>query len=268
VLVCAQLMAVLATALAAAGVLRRQGEHWVRPTEDLVRILAEVRAGRAPIEEVRAIGGGVAPLVPILVELLHDRRRQEQANATLQAEMRQRVASRTDALERSLATVKSQAQHDLLSGLFNRRALDEAFPRVIHQCRAAGADLHVLMIDMDRFKQVNDQLGHAAGDALIADVGDLIRSSIRQGDLAFRFGGDEFTILVPGGDRAAAQALADRLTRLGAQLGRTLRIQPQPGLSVGMTSLSANPSDATMADLLKAADATLYANKATRRRSA
>lgn len=268
VLVCLQMTAVLGTALAAAAMLRHQREEWVGPTEELVRILSDIRAGQAPIEEVRTVGGGVAPLVPILAELLHDRRRQERANAELQAEMKQRVARRTDALERSLASVKNQAHHDLLSGLFNRRALEDACPRVIDHCRAVGADLHVLMVDMDRFKQVNDQLGHAAGDALIADVGAMIRSAVRQGDLAFRFGGDEFTILLPGGDRAAAQALADRLTRLGTQLGQTLRIHPPPGLSVGMTSLSENPSDATMGDLMKAADASLYTRKADRRRSA
>jgi diguanylate cyclase (GGDEF)-like protein len=266
ILIYAQSAVTLATALAAAGLVVRQRRHWKVPARELERVVAEVRAGEAPIEEVRkTAAGGLAPLATTVADLLHEVRRREQAHAQLEWEMSRRVASRTGALERSLASVRSQAHHDSLSGLYNRRALDEMFPRLLEQCRADRTELYVLMIDMDRFKQVNDTLGHAAGDALISDVGDLIRSSVRHTDLAFRFGGDEFTILLPGADRAEAQGLADRLTRLGAQLGQSLRIRPAPGLSVGMTSLAVNPSDAAPADLMRAADAALYKNKSARR---
>lgn len=263
-LVCAGIAAVVTTVCA---IREKTGSrrHWDHPLEDLVKLLSDIRAGEAPIHELYKTTGRLAPLASTLADLLHDLRRQELANARLDQEMSQRVANRTDALQRSLSSMKNQAQRDHLTGLYNRRALEEAFPRVIDQCRSAGADLFVLMIDLDRFKQVNDQLGHAAGDALIADVGDLIRSAVRQTDLAFRFGGDEFTILLPGADQAAAQALADRLTQLGMQLGQTLKIRPAPGLSVGMSSLRTNPSDATPIDLMKAADASLYKNKTARR---
>jgi diguanylate cyclase (GGDEF)-like protein len=199
-----------------------------------------------------------------VADLLHEIRQADVERAKLEVEMAQRVANRTDALERSMSSLKNQAQRDQLTGLYNRRALEQAFPKVLEQCRATGRDLFVMMIDMDRFKLVNDTLGHLAGDALIGDVGRLIRSHIRETDFAFRYGGDEFAVLLPGASREAARALADRLVVLGGELGETLKVRPAPGLTAGMVSLSEMPG-AGVAELLKAADEVLYQKKAARK---
>ncbi|HZZ43503.1 MAG TPA: GGDEF domain-containing protein [Tepidisphaeraceae bacterium] len=260
-----QILPAVLTLLASGLVLYRQRSHWTTPTRKLTHLLTEVRAGRVPIEEVRAAAtGGLAPLAPLLVGILHDLRQQQHDRACLSAEMDQRIANRTEALERNLSSLKNQSQRDSLTGLYNRRAFDQAFPRIIDQCRSSHADLYVFMIDLDRFKNVNDTLGHLAGDALISDVGQLIRSHLRSNDFAFRYGGDEFVLLLPGVDFEVARQLAERLTQLGAQLGQTLKIRPAPGLSVGMASLNHNPT-ASPAELVEFADQALYANKTARR---
>src|SRR5206468_3832062 len=107
-----------------------------------------------------------------------------------------------------------QATRDPLTGLHNRRLLDQYLPRAIETCREKGDDLAVLAIDVDHFKKLNDAMGHAAGDALLRDIGRLIRSTVRAQDAAFRCGGDEFVIVLPGAGAEAAEAMARRLAWL------------------------------------------------------
>lgn len=260
-----EIAAAIVTLVAGGTLVTYEHWHWSRPIRGILALVKEVRSGAAPIEELRKLpAGGLAPMTELMAELLHELRQHEVEFGRLEAEMSQRVAMRTDALERSLSSLKNQAQRDQLTGLYNRRAFEQAYSRVFDQCRSAGTDLYVLMIDLDRFKSVNDTLGHPAGDALIGDVGNLIRSHIRDTDFAFRYGGDEFVLLLPGVNLDAARTLADRLTQLGGQLGQALRLRPAPGLSVGMASLLGNPG-IEPADLLKTADESLYSTKTARR---
>jgi diguanylate cyclase (GGDEF)-like protein len=122
----------------------------------------------------------------------------------------------------------------------------------------------VIGIDVDHFKKVNDTLGHAAGDRLLRDIGQLIRSAIRERDMAFRLGGDEFLILLPENDARAGLQLAQRLSAMVDQLAVTVHSQPKPGLSMGVICLT-QFRGVTPADVLHQADEAMYEDKAARK---
>ncbi len=237
---------------------------WRRPCEALVRLLPQVRAGEAPIEALCDICGGPAPLVPLLQDLLRDIRRQRAEIAHLNHEMGQRVAMRTDALERRLGSLREQAARDPLTGLYNRRMLDEHLPRLIERRKADRQALSLLMIDVDNFKLLNDTLGHAAGDDLLRSIGQLIRSTIRDNDLAFRCGGDEFVVILDACDADSAARLTSRLTDLVDALVKPLKLVKPPRLSIGISQLS-ELHEPTPAAMLEQADRQLYDVKTQRR---
>jgi len=227
----------------------------------LRELVGEIRHGREPIELLSEFDAALSPLVDAYQELLRDIRRERSRIAELQDEIRQRIASRTEALERTIGALRQQAAKDGLTGLLNRRTLDTYLPDAVERCRGSSTPLCVLTVDIDHFKPLNDTLGHAAGDQMLKSVAQLIRSTIRETDLAFRNGGDEFVIVLEGCPSETARVLADRLNSLGDALGRTFRLTPPPALSVGMTSL-AEVKDPTASGLLQQADAALYQIKA------
>jgi diguanylate cyclase (GGDEF)-like protein len=245
----------------------RHERHWAGPLRRLNGLLPLVRSGDAPIEELREVEGGFRQLVPQLQEIFHDLRRQKLAVAELNEEIRQRVAVRTGALERQMASLRQQASRDGLTGLYNRRMLEMIAPKLLESCRQQKLDLSVLMIDVDHFKMLNDTLGHAAGDELLRDVASIIRSSIRESDLALRYGGDEFVVLIPGASAEVAQATAKRLTSLVDGLTKPLKVEKPPRVSIGIAQLSAL-GDVTWEQLVDAADRALYDVKKKRRAEA
>lgn len=227
----------------------------------LVTLLRSVREGREPIGSLLRAKGALEALASACHDLAHDLRIEKAKTAQLEAEIRQRVANRTQALERTIGTLRQQAAKDGLTGLFNRRTLDAYLPDAIDRCRSAGVPLCLLMLDIDFFKPLNDLLGHASGDQMLKSVAQIIRSTIRENDLAFRNGGDEFVVVLEECDAAAGRAIAERLTALGDSLGRTFRLSPPPTLSVGLTSL-ADLKSPTAAAMLARADEVLYQVKA------
>jgi diguanylate cyclase (GGDEF)-like protein len=238
--------------------------RWIMPTQQLARLIEEIQKGEAPIESLSGVRGPIAPLAQSVRELSIELRRQKQANARLHAETRKLVEGRTSALERRINTFQSQAKRDVLTGLHNRRSLEEQVPKLIEQCNMTNAPLCVLAVDMDNFKTVNDTLGHAAGDRLLRDVGQLIRSAVRDGDWAFRVGGDEFVIVLPGHDWPAGKNLARRLVAVVDQLAATLRTEPRAGISIGI----ACPDDLrgyTPESLMHEADRAMYQEKGARK---
>ncbi|WP_448615104.1 GGDEF domain-containing protein [Modestobacter sp. URMC 112] len=148
------------------------------------------------------------------------------------------------------------------TGLANRRRWDAGLAAACAATGSEGEPLSVVLIDVDHFKQVNDRLGHAAGDALLRDLTALLRDRVRAGDLAARIGGDELAVLLPGADVDRAVQLAEEL-RAGAQL-----LWPQgfdrPGVSVSLGVASSTGSGSDPDALLAAADAQLYLAKGTR----
>jgi diguanylate cyclase (GGDEF)-like protein len=245
----------------------RTERRWSRPTRQLVHLLDQIRAGGVPIEALSDIQGGLSDLVPRIQQILHDTRQQKQALAELNEEIRQRVANRTDALERQIGSLRQQATRDSLTGLFNRRMLDAYLPQLLAKCRSEKLDLSLLLIDVDYFKVLNDTLGHAAGDTLLRDIAHIIRSSVRDQDAAFRIGGDEFAVLLPGAGDQVAQAIASRMRDLVDALARPLRVPVPPALSIGIASLS-QMRGADAPAMLRDADRKLYEMKASRRQLA
>ena len=163
-------------------------------------------------------------------------------------------------LEHLRAELEAAAQRDPLTGLLNRRGLDDAFERESTRCERAGVPLTVIVIDVDAFKDVNDAHGHLVGDAAIAAIADALRDTVRGTDPIARFGGDEFVIVLPEHDVRAA---ADVMERVRVALARA------PGLRVlGITELTASvgaaqaPKDGRELDaLLRVADDARYAKK-------
>ena len=109
----------------------RQEQTWIWPVRRLSRMLPEIRRGELPIESLSEIDGGLKELSSQVRDLLHELRSQKSQLAALEAETSQRVASRTDALERKLGSLRHQATRDPLTGLFNRRMLDQFLPEQI-----------------------------------------------------------------------------------------------------------------------------------------
>lgn len=100
--------------------------------------------------------------------------------------------------DRAAGHLQRQVETDPLTSLGNRRALRAQMERLLDSAKRGNGSLSVLMIDVDQFKQINDRLGHEAGDQCLAYLGRQLQSSLRRGDFAFRIGGDEFIVLIPG----------------------------------------------------------------------
>jgi len=156
--------------------------------------------------------------------------------------------------------LRDSARRDPLTGLLNRRAFDGEFAREFSRARRFRSPLSVIALDIDHFKSINDRFGHAGGDKALATVGELLRSEIRQMDVAVRVGGDEFALLLPETDRLGAVALAEKLRRRLAER----RLPTSDGIldmtfTAGVAEL--NESDNGWESLLERADANLYIGK-------
>ena len=243
---------------------RRHHHRWVEPVNRMREHLVQILDGQVPIAVLDEFDGPLGPLARDIQDILHELRRQEKAKAHLHHELNERVRSRTDHLERKIASWQTQAWRDALTGLYNRRLLDEQLPKILDEARTKGMSLSVMLMDLDNFKSLNDTLGHDVGDKLLRDWGQLIRSAIREDDMAFRTGGDEFVIVLPGVGLPGAEQLAARLESLLDQLVKPLRVPTKPGVSTGISCPAAlNNINAT--DLLRHADSLMYENKATRK---
>ncbi len=179
----------------------------------------------------------------------------DQIASLVEAGLEREVVRRTVELE-SLHLYE-QATHDPLTGLYNRNYLSEALHRLCApDDRPGGARVALLMIDVDHFKQVNDIWGHQTGDKVLAAVAGGILHAIRPDDVAVRFGGEEFVVLLADIDLQAAQAIAERIRASIAQTGEGL---PAVTASVGVALRSlGEPCDS----LVGRADQALYCAKA------
>ncbi|MCW2578360.1 MAG: Diguanylate cyclase [Modestobacter sp.] len=151
--------------------------------------------------------------------------------------------------------IKEEARTDELTGLANRRALLERAKRIV-DAASASRPAALLLLDLDGFKEVNDSLGHPAGDDLLRQVGPRLGNALRAGDLLARLGGDEFAVLLPDTDVDEAQALAHRLRELLRQPFTVEGIRLHVGVSIGVAT-SPVPA-ASMSELLRCADVAMY----------
>ena len=241
---------------------RRQ---WVLPSVHMRALIHEIRVGRAPIEEFSKFrAGSLGELAAEVKSLLHDLRQQRQAVLDMQQEVRQRIAHRETVMERNIAALRNQVVRDPLTGLYNRRILDQLLPQLMNQCQADHKPLTLLMMDVDHFKKLNDTLGHAAGDEMLKSIGQIVQSTIREGDFGCRYGGDEFVVILPGCEIADSKRVSDRLESLVHSLSETYKIANRPRLSIGACSVD-QLKEPNASNLLKIADDRLYKIKEARR---
>lgn len=154
------------------------------------------------------------------------------------------------------------ANSDPLTGCLNRRALKERLDVELDRVLRYGIKLSVLMIDLDRFKNVNDSRGHLAGDSVLRQVGDLLRAEVRSVDLAARFGGEEFVIVLPDTEEPGAITFAERLRGL-VERENFAEAGPPLGLtvSIGVASVDSETKATTPEALIALADEALYRAK-------
>jgi diguanylate cyclase (GGDEF)-like protein len=156
-------------------------------------------------------------------------------------------------------SAREAALRDSLTGLGNHRAFQEAVARMVEGARRYGTEFSLVLMDIDEFKRVNDTKGHAVGDQLLAEVGELINVTIRLSDAAFRVGGDEFAILLPHTDAEGATIVARRILARGLD-DRTSGYYRDPiSFSAGVTACP--EFGTTRLELTAQADAALYRGK-------
>lgn len=172
--------------------------------------------------------------------------------------------------ERQLTEANQQlnlyARQDYLTGLYNRRYLDERLAREIGRAQRDGQPLSVCMVDVDHFKDYNDALGHLAGDACLRSVArTLAQDVMRPGDLVSRYGGEEFVVVLAATDGDGAARVAERLRAAVAALGLPHPTAPAGCVTVSVGVVSCRPqrsgTELDVATLLRAADRALYAAK-------
>lgn len=177
---------------------------------------------------------------------------------TLNRRLEEKVRLRTEEL-------RQQAIRDPLTGLFNRRYLDETLPREIHRAQREQVPLALAMLDLDHFKNFNDQWGHEAGDAVLLGVAEALLDGLRASDIACRYGGEEMLVVMPGADADEAvrriSTIAAGVRCMGARImGREL---PPVTFSAGVATLPEHGDNMEL--LIRAADRALYMAKETGR---
>jgi diguanylate cyclase (GGDEF)-like protein len=183
------------------------------------------------------------------------------------------VASRVTMLHRRLAHHRHElrrlhreealaARTDSLTGLGNRRAMDEDLASLAARARRYEHRYWLLLCDLDRFKEYNDEYGHPAGDSVLTAVAGVLSHGLREGDSVFRYGGEEFLAVLTEAALESALETAERIRRQVASLRIPHRLNPPSGLvtiSAGLTALTGS-----VATAVERADAALYAAKVER----
>ncbi len=203
--------------------------------------------------------------LPLAVEKCLAQQRVKLENERLQRDLSDSLAElavKNQQLQALVRQLETTARTDDLTGLCNRRSLNDVLARLWQQSARGARALAVMMIDLDEFKHVNDRLGHLRGDQVLRQAARIIQGNCRQVDVAARFGGDEFCVLMPECDAGEAVQVARRLLREceRASDGRSPG-EPRVSMSVGVAAARlSRPADPQ--ELLRHADEALYAAKA------
>lgn len=163
---------------------------------------------------------------------------------------------------RLVATIYDSSLKDELTKLYNRRALEELVPKESARAERFGHSLSILLIDIDRFKKINDLYGHQAGDKVLRDIGRILRVETRSNDFSFRYGGEEFLVLLPETNQEQAQIVAEKLKRV---IERTPMLPSNREFCTASFGVSAQRPDDHWESVIKRADKALYSAKSAGR---
>lgn len=240
------------------GIRRGEPHYFLDPAKDLA-CGHSARDGQGSVCVPLTVNGRTTALVHVggLGSNEHEARRIEALIETL-GEVVKTSLSNLDLREH----LSEQAIRDRLTGLYNRRHLDEQLPVEFERARRKGQPLCVAMIDIDHFKHFNDDFGHEAGDEVLRAVGRYLRESCRKVDLVFRYGGEEFLLILSEAEAEGARRRLEviREGALGLSIWFAGERLPTPSLSVGVAF--SGPGRETPDPLVRAADQALYRAKA------
>lgn len=157
--------------------------------------------------------------------------------------------------------LKQLASNDSLTGLFNRRYLGVSLERLLKRSEREHAPIGAIMLDMDRFKRYNDNFGHDAGDVLLVELGKLLMEKVRPGDIACRYGGEEFLLILPGASKEIARQRAEEVLKAVRRLDLHHRNNHLGRVTISAGVASFPEDGETAADLIYAADQALLRAK-------
>ena len=239
---------------------------WMMPRLDGLEVCKRVRAAsKEPYVYIILLTGKdeQADMIQGFAAGADDYLRKPFDNAELQARVRtgRRIVDLQADLIAAREALREQATIDPLTAIANRRSLLEGLGRELERAQRSGKPCAVLFADLDHFKRVNDEHGHAAGDAVLMHAASTMKAILRPYDLFGRYGGEEFVVVLPGCDAAGARATAERLRESIASMATlvgqaTISITCSIGVAIGGVSKTG-----TRDDLVAAADAALYQAK-------
>lgn len=200
-----------------------------------------------------------APAWAALVMRLPEQNVPEEADLETCMELARLTAAHAEEAHAAIL-LRRTAEHDALTGTMNRRSLDLVLAREFTHARLASLAFTVLFIDIDWFKRVNDEHGHAAGDHCLRSIANTLRAELRPTDAFGRYGGEEFLVALPGRDAAASRIIAERL-RVVVERG-SIEWQGRPlALTISIGLAARRHPDTRVEDMLDRADKALYAAK-------
>jgi diguanylate cyclase (GGDEF)-like protein len=194
-----------------------------------------------------------------LLAIGSDRTEEKELIAQMSAlieDLHREISHRTELSQR----LEEMATTDFLTGLSNRRHFDDILQKEWRRMRRYGNQFALLIIDLDRFKQINDRFGHQCGDEVLQKTARILKDQVRTEDIVARYGGDELAIIALGTDWKNAGDLGERLRHQVAETAMT-RAVPKTSISVGIAVTSGTKPPADIAELISRADKALYAAK-------
>jgi len=202
--------------------------------------------------------------IPLVVEKNLTTAKLARENSMLRRDLEISLASVKESnqqLQNALYQVEQMAATDALTGLFNRRHFNVVIEQLFAESQRYETDLACVLIDLDEYKQLNDNYGHQTGDQVLVAVGEILRRIARKSDVAARYGGDEFVLLLPRSDSQEASKLMTRIRDdYRRQTADMLKSARGMTMSVGIASIVTN-QPANAAEFLAAADEALYQSK-------
>jgi diguanylate cyclase (GGDEF)-like protein len=231
-----------------------------RPIEQLAATAQQIeqRSGQ-PTAPVRTRLREVQQLDQSIQSMTRSLLAREQELETLNQTLEQQVTQRTQALETANQELERLATHDALTGLYNRRHCDDGLAECIAAGLRTGRPFGMFILDADHFKQINDRFGHATGDLVLQQVAEVLRSQVRQTDLAARYGGEEFVVVLPLNDDAEGVAQVAEKVRAAIEAAEFSDVGK---VTVSIGTCIWEPPNNSVAGLVHQADLALYRAKA------